>query len=87
MDLEAARKKLENDEYSTVEEWKSDIDLIWTNTFTFNGNKSLVTVLAKQLQTYFKEITSTLTSDPEADWNSVVIAFEADRHMLPPESC
>lgn len=69
MDLETARRKLENDQYSTVEEWKSDIDLIWTNTVTFNGNKSLVTVLAKQLQAQFKEITSTLSSDPEADWN------------------
>ena len=78
MDLETARKKLENDQYSTVEEWKSDIDLIWTNTVTFNGNKSLVTVLAKQLQAHFKEITSTLSSDPEADWNAKFEKLKAE---------
>lgn len=82
MDLGTARRKLENDEYCTVDEWKSDIDLIWTNTLTFNGSKTLVSVLAKHLQTIFKEITSTLTSDPEADWNTKFEKLKAECNAI-----
>jgi hypothetical protein len=68
MDLGTARRKLECGQYLSVEQWKADVDLIWTNTFAFNGTKSLLTVVAKQLQTAFREITACLSSDVEADW-------------------
>lgn len=81
MDLGTARKKLENDNYCTVEEWKSDIELVWTNALTYNG-KTLVGVLAKHLQTIFKEITATLTSDPEADWNNKFEKLKAECNAI-----
>jgi hypothetical protein len=68
MDLGTVRRKLECGQYLSVEQWKADVDLIWTNTSLFNGPKSLLTVVAKQLQSAFREITACLSSDVEADW-------------------
>jgi hypothetical protein len=82
MDLSTARHKLESGQYATVEQWKSDIDLIWTNTVTFSGTKSLLTVLAKQLQTTFREITASLSSDPGADWRSKFEKIKSDMNGL-----
>lgn len=69
MDLGTVRKKLETDQYSSVEQWKDDMNLIWTNTVTYNGQKALISVLAKTLQTIFKSLTTYLSSDEESDWD------------------
>jgi hypothetical protein len=68
MDLGTARSKLESDQYSTVDQWRADMELVWNNTLTFNGTKSLLADIAKQLQTHFREIAAFLSSDVEGDW-------------------
>ena len=68
MDLSTSRKKLENGEYETVEQWKNDMELIWNNTFTYNG-KTLISTLARELQTLFRELTCNISSDLNSDWN------------------
>jgi hypothetical protein len=82
MDISTARRKLESDQYTTIEQWKTDMDLIWTNTFVFNGQKSLLSVLARQCQTYFREITTPLSSDIDADWNSKFEKLKAEANAL-----
>jgi hypothetical protein len=82
MDLGTARHKLESGQYRTVEEWKNDIDLIWTNTFAFNGTKSLLSVLARQCQTHFREITANLSSDMESDWTSKFEKLKGEVNQL-----
>ncbi|OHS99338.1 Bromodomain containing protein [Tritrichomonas foetus] len=70
MDLGTARKKLDNNEYETVEQWKEDMELIWNNAFTYNGPKALISLLAKEIQTIFRDLTVNFSSDADADWNS-----------------
>jgi hypothetical protein len=82
MDLGTARRKLELNQYHTVEQWKSDIDLIWMNTVNFNGGKSLLSILAKQCQQHFREITATLSSDFEADWTSKFEKLKGEVNQL-----
>jgi hypothetical protein len=82
MDLGTARRKLEGDQYSSVEQWKSDVDLIWANTITFNGPKSLLAVLARQLQAAFGDITACLSSEPGADWFAKYEKIKADMNAL-----
>jgi transcription initiation factor TFIID subunit 2 len=73
MDLGTVRSNLENDEYTTVEQWRNHVDLVWENTYKFNGRQSLIASLAKQLQTQFHDETSLLTGNPVTDW---VIKFD-----------
>ncbi|OHT06738.1 Bromodomain containing protein [Tritrichomonas foetus] len=68
MDLKTVREKLEGDQYTTVEEWKDDVNQIWENCYHYNGKQSYVSILAKQLQINFKEMTETLSSNSVVDW-------------------
>lgn len=70
MDLTTSKEKLQNDLYETIEDWKNDIELIWTNAFTYHGTQVLISLLAKELQTLFKNLTINLSSDSVADWNA-----------------
>jgi hypothetical protein len=78
MDLSTARQKLVSDQYTTVEQWRNDMDLIWNNTYIFNGAKSLLGVVAKQLQTHFREIVAFISSDVETDWTSKFEKLKAE---------
>lgn len=62
MDLGTIKEKLENDEYSDINEITNDFDLIWENCFTFNKVGSEIYKMAqyckklfkKQMEKYFK---------------------------------
>lgn len=68
MDLTTVRKKLESDEYETVQQWKSDVELIWTNAILFHGSESLIGIIATELSYLFTEYTQTFTDVPSSDW-------------------
>lgn len=68
MDLGTVRKNLEDDKYQTVQQWKNDVELIWENSYRFNGRNALISVLAKQLQLLFAEETELITDQPVFDW-------------------
>jgi hypothetical protein len=68
MDLGTICSKLENNEYDTVTQWRQDVALVWENACTFNGPTSLVAMLARQLQLFFKEWTEYITVDEKSDW-------------------
>lgn len=68
MDLSTVRKNLEENKYSTVSQFKEDVNLIWENAYRYNGKKSIVSLLARQLQTTFKEMSEFLTNNEIYDW-------------------
>jgi hypothetical protein len=68
MDLGTVRSKLGSDQYSSVSQWKEDVEQIWENCFRFNGRAVLISILAKQLQQTFRDLTENLTDSPISDW-------------------
>lgn len=68
MDLGTVRSNLVENKYNTITEWKADVEQVWENAFIFNGKASVVALLAKQLQNYFKEMTDFFTDDESLDW-------------------
>ena len=68
MDLGIVRKKLMKNMYKSVKEWKNDIELIWTNTFTYFGEKSYMLDIATELQKIFRRITFSFSDSPSDDW-------------------
>jgi hypothetical protein len=81
MDLGTVRKKLQSGQYQSIRQWKEDVDLIWNNSYQFNGRASLLCTLAKQLQQLFRDLTENLTDSPTKDWVSQLdtLKHEADR--------
>lgn len=68
MDLQTVRKNLESNKYATVSQFKDDVNLIWDNAYRFNGKKSIISLLARQLQTAFREMSEFLTNNEICDW-------------------
>jgi hypothetical protein len=68
MDLGTICAKLRASEYETVASWQEDVNQVWENCYTYNGRQSMVSLLARQLQTTFKELTEFITPDEKSDW-------------------
>lgn len=54
-DLLMIRRKLENDEYATIDALVADFDLMINNCYTFNGTESHVSVSGRALSDAFHE--------------------------------
>jgi bromodomain-containing factor 1 len=68
MDLGTICAKLRASEYETVSTWQDDVNQVWENCYAYNGRQSMVSLLARQLQTTFKELTEFITPDEKNDW-------------------
>jgi hypothetical protein len=54
MDLGSVLRKLMENQYSSVDRWKEDMNLIWRNAMTYNAERSILYALAKELNEYFR---------------------------------
>ena len=68
MDLGTVRSKLVGDAYDTFSEFHRDVSQIWENAKIYNGEYSLINLLAKQLKSWFDDRTFLMSDDEEADW-------------------
>ena len=50
MDLGTVKRKLENNEYRSAEEFAEDARLVWTNCYLYNPPESDVIKMAEKLQ-------------------------------------
>ena len=55
MDLGTVMKKLEGDNYSTVDKWKEEMNLIWKNATTYNNESNYIYMIAKELSDIFRK--------------------------------
>ena len=56
MDLRTIEEKLEDDEYESVEMFESDVELVWTNCFLYNGEQTSISQMAKRLDRSFQRL-------------------------------
>ena len=70
MDLGTIREKLINNEYESTAHFKSDVKLVWENTYRYHGKDAMISKLARQLQQEFDGMTFFVTGDDVADWVS-----------------
>jgi hypothetical protein len=55
MDLGTVYDKLKNNEYSSIDAWVNDMDLIWDNCDTYNGKGTPMSILAGELRRVFRK--------------------------------
>lgn len=55
MDLSTVERKVTNGTYKNVDEFSSDIRLIWQNAYTFNGSENPVSKMGNTLSTLFEK--------------------------------
>jgi hypothetical protein len=69
MDLGTVNRKLTSNQYRSVTEWKSDVNLIWSNSNSYNSRSSLIGLMTKDLSDMFYRLTTNFTDCPRTDWN------------------
>lgn len=72
MALNEVKKKLQNNKYDTIQAWERDVNLIWENAKTYNGDDTLFTHMAMEAALWFKEKMKRFPSTQEEEWTSKI---------------
>ncbi|UJR31272.1 hypothetical protein I4U23_018772 [Adineta vaga] len=64
MDLGTAKKKLENREYATPDEFATDVRLIFSNCYLYNGPHTDVVAMCKKVEQMFEDKFAKLPDEP-----------------------
>ncbi|CAF0784933.1 unnamed protein product, partial [Didymodactylos carnosus] len=64
MDLGTVKKKLENREYATPDEFANDVRLIFSNCYTYNGPNTDVVQMCKKVQQLFESKYEKMPNEP-----------------------
>lgn len=68
MDLLTVQSNLINDKYHTFSDFCADVDLIWANACEFNGENSIISILAGQMKIWFHQMIFLMSDDEISDW-------------------
>lgn len=68
MALSNVRDNLKSRAYQTVEEFQSDVNLIWSNAREYNGDDNLITHVALEAKNWFEKQMKQFPSTPEEEW-------------------
>ena len=78
MDLGTIKKNLRGNKYKSIEEWKRDMELVWSNSILFHTENSTVGLMAIELQNYFHELTRYLTDSYRSSWKRQLIELNQE---------
>ncbi|EAX97139.1 Bromodomain containing protein [Trichomonas vaginalis G3] len=76
IDLGTIKKKLINDEYKSTDEFKYEVNLVWDNSYRYNGKQAIVSLLAKQLSVVFNKEAEFFSGNDILDWKRECEALE-----------
>lgn len=90
IDLSTIKKKLVSDEYKSPQEFVDDVNLIYENSFLYNGENSIITYIAKDISNWIHEKFKNKASSQEEEWERDLKKSieQLNEHMMlkpPPE--
>lgn len=78
MDLGTIRRNLRNNKYTSVAEWKRDMELVWSNSILYNTEDSTIGLMALDLQKYYFELTKYLSDSYRSSWKRHLIELHQE---------
>jgi hypothetical protein len=72
MALSEVKRKLTANEYDTVQSWERDVNLIWQNARTYNGEDTLFTHMAMEASLWFTQRMKRFPATQEEDWTGKI---------------
>jgi hypothetical protein len=78
MDLGTIRERLERNHYKTVQNWREDMLLTFSNAIAYNGKTSSIGTMASELQALFREATKGVVDDPHTTWLNELMQLRKD---------
>lgn len=73
MDLGTVCSKIAENKYNTIAEWKSDVELIWSNSLAYNSNNQFLKFITLDMQKTFSELSKFISDNPRKDWSNKLI--------------
>lgn len=70
LSLEDVRARLKRNEYRRMEEWLSDINLIWENAFTLFSENDMEYLVALDMKQWVYERLALIPQKPSGEWIS-----------------
>ena len=80
--LERVVERLQDSYYPSVEKWREDVNQIWKNARKFNGEDSVISAMATELETLFKEWSEEVTASNLEKWVSQMKKAHEDMSQL-----
>ena len=68
MDLTTIRKKLNSNEYKSIEQWIDDMNLIWKNAKLYNTEGSIIHFIAQELEQWFARKCAQIPRNKDEEW-------------------
>ena len=68
MYLSLIKSKLHNNEYKSTKSWRDDVNLIWKNAKLFNGENTLLYLVATEMETWFRKKIAKFPKTKEDQW-------------------
>lgn len=68
MDLSTVDKKLEEGSYPSVDKWKEDMNLIWSNAMKYNPPETPLHSIAQELSNKFKQLSDHFPNNEGQVW-------------------
>ena len=68
MDLTTIRKKLNSNEYKSIEQWIDDMNLIWKNAKLYNTEGSIIHFIAQELEQWFAKKCTQIPRNKDEEW-------------------
>ena len=72
MYLNEVKRKIIANEYESVLEWEKDVNLIWSNAKSYNGDDTLFTHMAMEASMWFTKKIKRFPSTQEEDWTGKI---------------
>lgn len=90
MALEVIKRKIQSKDYKTMDDFKQDVNLIWSNAVAYNGEDTIYSYMAKESKIWFNEMVNRFTDSQETDWTRKLQSTIIKLNKLlsnPPEEC
>lgn len=82
MDLGTVKKRLQSNYYKTVNDWKHDMELIWTNSYTFNKVNTVLGLITKELQDKYTQLSEYINDDVDMTWRTKLYCLNRDLNEI-----
>lgn len=79
MDIGTVLQNLQDNKYTSVDQWRNDMNLIWKNAMTYNDSHSPLYIIAQDLQETFKKMTENIPRNTTVEW---IIKVRKEHNML-----
>lgn len=68
MDLTTIRKKLNNNDYKSIDAWATDVNQVWINAKLYNNEGTLIYVMAQEMEIWFGRKFESMPRNKDEEW-------------------